>query len=210
MAQTQLRVRASQDRQRHLLRARGGGRQVPPAPSRRTHKTRKETMSGIWRSPVLKYKSATRSGQRIITSTPNIISDRCPRTQKGGKSFSGGRRLRSCAAGDPARSAQPNPGSIAIEVARLGRKRFENVEAVDGPKVEYSVSSRRLILSSCSNPFTRREHGEGDKPTSSASSMLLNLPLACSAAIIRPSITSSAAFGMIAHFSMVKGRITTV
>src|ERR1035437_2357658 len=40
-------------------------------------------MSGIWRSPVLKPKSVTRSGQRTTTSTPNIISDRCARTQKG-------------------------------------------------------------------------------------------------------------------------------
>ena len=52
----------------------------------RTLKTRKETMSGIWRSPVLKPKSAIRSGQRTTTSTPNIILDRCPRTQKGRKS----------------------------------------------------------------------------------------------------------------------------
>ena len=65
--------------------ARSGGHRVPPAPNRRALKTRKETMSGIWRSLVLKPKSATRSGQRTTTSTPNIISDRCARTQKGRK-----------------------------------------------------------------------------------------------------------------------------
>jgi len=47
-------VRANPDRQHHLLPARSGGHRVPPAPSRRALKTRKETMSGIWRSPVLK------------------------------------------------------------------------------------------------------------------------------------------------------------
>jgi hypothetical protein len=39
-------------------------------------------MSGIWRSPALKPKSATRSGPRITTSTPNIILGRFPRTEK--------------------------------------------------------------------------------------------------------------------------------
>ena len=57
-----------------------------PLRVRRALKTRKETMSGIWRSPVLKPKSAIRSGQRTTTSTPNIILDRCHRTQKGRKS----------------------------------------------------------------------------------------------------------------------------
>jgi hypothetical protein len=32
---------------------------------------------------VRKTKTAIESGQRITTSTPNIISDRCPLTQKG-------------------------------------------------------------------------------------------------------------------------------
>jgi hypothetical protein len=36
---------------------------------------------------------------------------------------------------------------MAVEVARLGRKRFENVRAVDGPEVEDSVRPRSLILS---------------------------------------------------------------
>jgi hypothetical protein len=39
-------------------------------------------MNGIWRSPKLKFKAETRSGQKTTTSTPNIISDRCPRTEK--------------------------------------------------------------------------------------------------------------------------------
>ena len=38
-------------------------------------------------------------------------------------------------------------GGKAVEVARLGRKRFENGGAVDGAKVEVSVRSRSLILS---------------------------------------------------------------
>jgi hypothetical protein len=42
-------------------------------------------MNGIWRSPVLKPKSATWSGQRITTNTPNIISDRCAGTKNGRK-----------------------------------------------------------------------------------------------------------------------------
>jgi hypothetical protein len=42
---------------------------------------RNETMSGIWRSPELKPKAATQSPQRITTSTPNIISGRCRRTE---------------------------------------------------------------------------------------------------------------------------------
>jgi hypothetical protein len=32
-------------------------------------------MTGIWRSPKLKPKAATQSGQKTTTSTPNIISD---------------------------------------------------------------------------------------------------------------------------------------
>src|SRR6516225_4539828 len=78
-------MRANPDRQRHLLHVLGGGHRVPPAPSRGTLKTRKETMSAFWRSLVLKPKSATRSGQKTTISTPNIISDRCAQTQKGRK-----------------------------------------------------------------------------------------------------------------------------
>jgi hypothetical protein len=74
---------------------------VPPAPSRGTLKTRKETMSAIWRSLVLKPKSATLSGQRTTTSMPNIISDRCAQTQKG--------RKRSCCDG-PARGGSVDRG----------------------------------------------------------------------------------------------------
>jgi hypothetical protein len=100
-------MRANPDRQRHLLHARDGGRRVPAAPSRGTLKTRKETMSAIWRSLVLKPKSATLSGQRTTTSMPNIISDRCAQTQKVRR---GVRDLAVMAprgqgpAGDPARS----------------------------------------------------------------------------------------------------------
>ena len=55
---------------------------MPPAPAL---KTRKETMSGIWRSPAPKPKSATRSGQRTTISTPSTILGRCPRTEKEGR-----------------------------------------------------------------------------------------------------------------------------
>jgi len=95
MAQGQSLVRVNPDRQRHLLHARSGGHRVPPAPSRRALKTREETMSGIWRSPALKRKSATRSGQRTTTSTPSIILDRCPRIQKERKSLCCDGHLRS-------------------------------------------------------------------------------------------------------------------
>ena len=53
-----------------------------PGPHRRARPMRKETMSGIWRSPVLKPKTATQSPQKITTSTPNIISDRCRRRER--------------------------------------------------------------------------------------------------------------------------------
>jgi hypothetical protein len=81
-------VHANPDGQRHLLHARSGGHRVPLAPSRRDLKPRKETMSSIWRSPAPKPKSATRSGPRITTSTPNIILGRYPRTEKERKTLS--------------------------------------------------------------------------------------------------------------------------
>src|ERR1700733_13181720 len=80
-------MHANPDGQRHLLHARSSGHRVPPAPSRRDHKPRKETMSGTWRLPALKPKTATRSGQRTTTSTPNIILGRCPRSEKERKSL---------------------------------------------------------------------------------------------------------------------------
>ena len=43
---------------------------------------RKETMSGIWRSPELKPKVATQSPRKTITSTPNTISELCRRTER--------------------------------------------------------------------------------------------------------------------------------
>ena len=70
---------ANPDRQRHLLPARSGGHRAPPVPSRSVLKTRERPTSGIWRLPALKPKLAILSGQRTIASTPNIISDRCPR-----------------------------------------------------------------------------------------------------------------------------------
>jgi hypothetical protein len=65
-----------------LLAAQSGGHRMPPAPNRTALTTREETMNGIWRSPKLKPKAATQSRQKITTSTPNIISDRCPRTEE--------------------------------------------------------------------------------------------------------------------------------
>jgi len=43
---------------------------------------RKETMSGIWRSPELKPKLATQSLRKTTTSTPNTISELCRRTER--------------------------------------------------------------------------------------------------------------------------------
>jgi len=70
------------DHQHHPRHAPGGGHRTPLDPNRRTLKARKEATSGIWRSPMPKPSSATRSGRRATTSTPNIISDRCARTRK--------------------------------------------------------------------------------------------------------------------------------
>jgi hypothetical protein len=75
MAERQTCTRANPDRQRHLPTAQSGGRRMPPAPNRTALTTRKETMDGIWRLPNLKFKAETQSGQKTITSTPNIISD---------------------------------------------------------------------------------------------------------------------------------------
>ncbi len=111
MAQGQSLVRANTDRQRHLLHARSGGHRVPPAPSRRALKTREETMSGIWRSPALKRKSATRSGQKTITSTPSIILDRYHRIQKERKSL--------CCDGH-SRSGQSAHAVMTAGIAALG------------------------------------------------------------------------------------------
>ena len=78
-------------RQRHLLAAQSGGHRMLLAPNRTALPTREETMNGILRSPKLKPKAATQSGQKTTTSTPNIISDRCPRTEERHKRH---RRLR--------------------------------------------------------------------------------------------------------------------
>ena len=42
----------------------------------------RRTMNGIWRSLKLKRRAATQSRQKTTTSTPNIISDRCPRIEE--------------------------------------------------------------------------------------------------------------------------------
>ena len=65
---------------RHLLPAKSRGHRTPPA-QHQALTTRKETISDIWSSPVLKPSPETRSGQKTTTSTPNIISGRCPRTE---------------------------------------------------------------------------------------------------------------------------------
>jgi hypothetical protein len=66
-----------------------------PAPHRRTRPMRKETMSGIWRSPERKPKVATQSPRKTTTSTPNIISGRCrPREQNSGDLLVGRRNAR--------------------------------------------------------------------------------------------------------------------
>ena len=53
------RIRTNLDRQRHSLTAQSGGRRMPPVRNKRALTARKETMSGIWRSPKLKPKAAT-------------------------------------------------------------------------------------------------------------------------------------------------------
>src|SRR6516225_11112432 len=65
---------------RHLLPAQSRGHRTPPA-QHQALTTRKETISDIWSSPVLKPKPETQLEQKITTSTPNIISGRCPRTE---------------------------------------------------------------------------------------------------------------------------------
>jgi hypothetical protein len=71
------------------------------------------------RSPVLKPKSATRSGQRITTNTPNIISDRCAGTKNG--------RKRRCRDGPPAVRALEVTNSEVSDGVPLGRVSLENV-----------------------------------------------------------------------------------
>src|SRR3954454_13056310 len=80
MAQEPSLPTANRGRQRHLKLAPGGLHRIVPI--RSALKTRKETMSGISRSPRRKPGPAIRLERRTITSTPNIISDRCRRTAK--------------------------------------------------------------------------------------------------------------------------------
>jgi len=80
MAQEPSLPTANRGRQRHLKLAPGGLHRIVPI--RSALKTRKETMSGISRSPRRKPGPAIRLERKTITSTPNIISDRCRRTAK--------------------------------------------------------------------------------------------------------------------------------
>jgi hypothetical protein len=63
-----------------LLLAQSRGHRTPSAQNQALI-THKETISDIWNSPVLKPWPETQSGQKTTTSTPNIISGRCPRTE---------------------------------------------------------------------------------------------------------------------------------
>jgi hypothetical protein len=80
MAQEPSLPTANPGRRRHLMLAPGGLHRIVPI--RSALKTRKETMSGISRSPRRKPGPAIRLEPRTITSTPNIISGRCRRTAK--------------------------------------------------------------------------------------------------------------------------------
>ena len=81
MAEIQTCVSANIDRQGHLLAAHSGGHRVRPAQSHGALTMLEETMSGTWRWRKLKSWPATGSRPRTTTSTPNIISGRCPRTE---------------------------------------------------------------------------------------------------------------------------------
>jgi hypothetical protein len=72
IAEIRLRLRA------RLRPGRSAGHRPPLEASQRAFWTCKEAMRNIWRRPVLKRKMAIPSRQRITTSTPNIIFDRCP------------------------------------------------------------------------------------------------------------------------------------
>jgi hypothetical protein len=87
---------------------------MPPAPSRKDLKPRKETMSGIWRSPALKPKSATRSGQRITTSMPNIILGPYAWTEKERKTLCGDCQIRRSNFATAAASEPADPVAIAV------------------------------------------------------------------------------------------------
>jgi ABC transporter substrate binding protein len=75
---TNMRKRANIDRQGHLLAAHSGGHRVRPGQSHGALTMLEETMSGTWRRRKLKSRPATGSRPRTTTSTPNIISGRCP------------------------------------------------------------------------------------------------------------------------------------
>jgi len=123
MAQRQFRARARTDRRHRMPGAQNGGHRMPRALTRRTHKTRKEAMSGIWRWPVPKSKTAIRSRQRTTTSTPNIISDRCVRTRTGANRISCAGRLRQHKVGSAMNEKQP---TYRIEIKNSGQPPNEN------------------------------------------------------------------------------------
>jgi len=115
--------------------AAGGRHQVPLILTRAALKTRKEPMIGIWRWPALNFKSAIRLGQRTTTSMPNIISDRCPRTQ-------GRLKNRACAeelcvsARAIAFRHQMNPGRPSV------RSRSESIGQLTHSAESLTISSR--------------------------------------------------------------------
>ena len=68
----------TRDRPRHMLTAQSGGHRIPPALSRKTLTTRKETMSDIWRWPKLRRKLEIESRRRTTISTPITIFAKWP------------------------------------------------------------------------------------------------------------------------------------
>ena len=72
--------RVGPGRRRHLPTIQNDGHQIPDQICR-LQTTREEIMSGIWLWPKPKPGPAMGSGRRTTTSTPNIISERCPQTQ---------------------------------------------------------------------------------------------------------------------------------
>jgi hypothetical protein len=83
--QTNMRNRQSIDRPGHFLAAHSSGHRTGPIPSRVALTMREETMSGTWHWSKLKSRPGIRSRPRTTTSTPNIISGRCPRSRRDGE-----------------------------------------------------------------------------------------------------------------------------
>jgi len=74
------------DRRGHLLATHGGGYRMRHAQHRTVPTTRKKTMNVIWQWPKPKSRRAIGSRPRTTTSTPNIISDWCPRMEERNRS----------------------------------------------------------------------------------------------------------------------------